>query len=42
MIPTINIVATEQNINALRIKANMSVKDFKEKFHDYMDDKMGK
>lgn len=27
MIPTIDIVATGQNINALRIKANMSVKD---------------
>lgn len=26
-IPTIDIVATGQNINALRIKANMSVKD---------------
>ena len=26
-IPTINIVATGQNINALRIKANMSIKD---------------
>lgn len=27
IIPTIDIVATGQNINALRIKANMSVKD---------------
>jgi len=27
VIPTIDVVATGQNINALRIKANMSVKD---------------
>lgn len=31
-IPTINIVATGQNINALRIKANMSVKDMQQVF----------
>lgn len=32
VIPTIDIVATGQNINALRIKANMSVKDMQEVF----------
>lgn len=31
-IPTIDIVATGQNINALRIKANMSVKDMQQVF----------
>lgn len=31
-IPTIDIVATGQNINALRIKANMSVKDMQQIF----------
>lgn len=31
-IPTIDIVATGQNINALRIKANMSVKDMQAVF----------
>lgn len=31
-IPTIDIVATGQNINALRIKADMSVKDMQEVF----------
>lgn len=31
-IPTINIVATGQNINALRIKADMSVKDMQQVF----------
>lgn len=32
MIPTINIVATGQNINALRIKADMSIKDMQQVF----------
>ena len=32
MIPTIDIVATGQNINALRIKADMSVKDMQQVF----------
>lgn len=31
-IPTIDIVVTGQNINALRIKANMSVKDMQAVF----------
>lgn len=31
-IPTINIVATGQNINALRIKADMSIKDMQRVF----------
>lgn len=31
-IPTIDIVATGQNINALRIKANMSIKDMQAVF----------
>ena len=31
-IPTIDIVATGQNINALRIKVNMSVKDMQQVF----------
>lgn len=32
IIPTIDIVATGQNINALRIKADMSVKDMQQVF----------
>ena len=31
-IPTINVIKTGQNINALRIKANMSVKDMQQVF----------
>lgn len=31
-IPTIDIVATGQNINALRIKADMSIKDMQQVF----------
>ena len=32
VIPTIDVVATGQNINALRIKADMSVKDMQQVF----------